>query len=522
MRQSNPSKNNIERSGHVQIRTAVAAIKPLNNLFRCIPRIVRSLIVSEDQKENDTHADEPPPFPPKGARKPVSVSPAAGAGHSDDVPPPFPPTTAKPGPAPSASSLRPEANRLQTGAIHRESPQQPPTAVPLTPLSIPKSVAIAMTVAVSLPLVISTVGTLVSLLADASDVGGVRSAWALRLSFLQNGFALFACVATLRRTKRYWLPIMGSILTVTSWFWLSFTSLPMGLIVVGTVASFVVGIWSFFVVRKPEVRFGFDAQFDPVDSLWQIVRSRIPNLTIAQTPANISRASVLGLSGLCVLGILIGGLLQAHDERVRKSDEARRAEERQAESLANETKQIQETKEKLQRALTQFDVNKGMAADTLYEAWHYNSYYDKVLDEMSREMTMDQQQKLFQLKEMIQPRIDKVHAETEEWLRHIREEREKDSAHVESPEKHDSSELPSSGAVSVKENGFQGKAQINKDGSYSGSYRGDGFSGRSRVNADGSGEGEYEANGQKVRIKANAGGGGTMELNGQTYQIPKP
>ncbi len=354
-------------------------------------------------------ADEPPPFPPKGARKPISGSVVAGTRGTADEPPPFPPSTVKTAPRPSMSSSGPGADRSQAVTVHNGSSPQPPPAVLLTPLSIPKSVADAMTVAVLLPFLLSTAGTL-----------GVCSAPAFWLSFVQDGFALFACVATRCRTKLYWLSVMASVLTLTSWFWLSFTVLPTGLVFVGTVASIGIGTWSFVVIRKPEVRLGFGSQFDPVDWLGQIVLPRLPAFKIAPTPGNINRALVLSLSGLCLVCVPIGGILQDRDEK-------QKAKEYQAETLANKTKRIHEITEKVQTALTQFDANKDMAADALYDA-SGEGYYSDALDQVAGTLTADQQQKLFQLKQMIQPRIDKRRAEAEEWLRKSREEREKREA----------------------------------------------------------------------------------------------
>jgi len=122
------------------------------------------------------------------------------------LPPPIPSrfaSTSLPSPethrTPPVSSPGPQADRLQTEAIHPESPQQPPPDPALTPLSIPKSVAITMTVLAFLPFIISIVG--VSGAAhDAGLVYAGRYAMALWLTFLQNGIAIFACVATLRRT----------------------------------------------------------------------------------------------------------------------------------------------------------------------------------------------------------------------------------------------------------------------------------------------------------------------------------
>jgi hypothetical protein len=310
----------------------------------------------------------------------------------------------------------PVADLFQTVTVHDGLPQHQPTDVPLTPLNIPKSVAVAMTVAVLLPFLLSTAGTL-----------GMCSAPAFWLSFLQDGFALFACVATLRRTKLYWLSVMASVLTLIPWFWLSFTILPIGLVFVGTVASIGIGTWSFVVIRKPEVRYGFGSQFDPVDWLGKIVLRRLPKFNIAPTPGNISRASVLSLSGLCLVGVLIGGILQDRDEKRKKN-------EHQAETLADKAKRTQEMKEKVQTALTQFDANKDLAADTLFEAWkHDNGYYKEVVEEAVRGTTSYQQQKMFQLKTMIQPRIDKDKAETEAWLRKQSEERERREASKKEP-----------------------------------------------------------------------------------------
>jgi hypothetical protein len=290
-----------------------------------------------------------------------------------------------------------------------------------------------MTVAVLLPFLISVFGTLWSLNSYwLNEPGDTRSAMAFRLSFLQDGFALIACVATLRRTKRYWLSAMASVLTLTSWFWLSVTMLPMGLVFLGTVASIGIGIWSFVVIRKPEVRYGFSSQFDPVDRLGQLVLPRFPN--IVPTPSNISRMSVISLLGLCLVGILIGGALHVHDDHIRTLDAEREAKKNEEERLANKTKRIQELKEKVQTALTQFDVNKDMAADTLFGAWDHNTgYYGEALDGMVGELTIDQQQKLFQLKEMIKPRVEKKLAEGEEVLRQWREEREKREASKQEP-----------------------------------------------------------------------------------------
>ncbi len=289
-------------------------------------------------------------------------------------------------------------------------------------LNIPKNIAVAMTMATLLPLLISCCGIIAS---QANHIG-VRSALAFWMSFLQNGFAFCACVLTFRRTKRYWLPAAASILTIVSWFWLSFTMLPFRLLVVGTAASCGIGGWAFYTVRKPEVRFAFGSQFDPVDAAGRFMLSRLA-ANVSPTPGTISRTVVFSLLGLCVIGLLLGGTLHTVDDQLRTREEAQERAKRDAEFQGQKTKQIQAIKEKIQRALTQYDVNNGMAADTLYDA-SGDGFYSETLEQVAGTLTADQQQKLFQLKQMIQPRIDKRHAETEEAWRQLREERERREA----------------------------------------------------------------------------------------------
>ena len=285
--------------------------------------------------------------------------------------------------------------------------------------NIPKKIAVAMTVATLLPLLISCCGTI------AYGIGA-RSELAFWMSALQNGFAFFASVMTLRKTKRYWLPAMASVLTMISWFWLSFTVLPIGLVVVGTAVSWGVGIWAFYAVRTPEVQCAFDSQFDPVDAAGRFILSRLA-ANCSPTLGTISRTVVLSLSGLCLVGLLLGGTLHSVDDQLRVREEAEARVKRDAEFQGQKAKQVQSIKEKIQRALTQYDMNKDMAADTLYDA-SGDGFYSETLNQVAGTLTADQQQKLFQLKQMIQPRIDKRHAEAEEWLRKSREEREKREA----------------------------------------------------------------------------------------------
>jgi len=311
--------------------------------------------------------------------------------------------------------------------IHPALPQPSLAAAPVTPMSIPKAVAVAMTVAVVLPFFISFCGVVLlhpELLSQAPvrDIG-VRGEIAFWMSFLQNGFAFCACVLTLRRTKRYWLPAAASTLTIVSWFWLSFTMLPIGLLVVGTAAACGIGVWAFYTVRKPEVRFAFGSQFDPVDAAGRFMLSRLA-ANVSPTPGTISRIVVLSLSGLCVVGLLVGGTLHTVDDQLRVREQSQERAKRDAEFQGQKTKQIQAIKENIQRALTQYDVNKDMAANTLYDA-SGDGFYSETLNQIAGTLTVDEQQKLFQLKQMIQPRVDKRHAETEEWLRKSREERER-------------------------------------------------------------------------------------------------
>jgi hypothetical protein len=192
-------------------------------------------------------------------------------------------------------------------------------------IGVPKPVIIAMIVAISPPLLLSFIGVLVSLGHNAG--GSPRNTLAFWMAFIQNGYALYACVLTLRGTKQYWLPTTASILSFISWFWLSFSSIPLALVFVGTMISIAIGIWSVTVLRKPEVRSLFVFQFDPVESVGQLVLPRLPKVKIDSTPGNISRASVLTLSSLCVIGILTGAILgnpaddwikKLHEESVAK------------------------------------------------------------------------------------------------------------------------------------------------------------------------------------------------------------
>jgi len=193
-------------------------------------------------------------------------------------------------------------------------------------VGLPKSIIIAMIVAVSLPLLASIPGVLAFL---ASNLHGeTRNATASWMTFLQNGFALFACVMSLCGTKQYWLPLTASVLTFVAWFWLSFSTVPLAWVFAGTLVSIGIGIWSFIVLRKPEVRSGFGVQFDPVDSIAKFVLPRLPKFKVEPTSGNISRASVLSLCSLCVVGILIGSLLG-------KGDTAHRTWQREAQPLVD-------------------------------------------------------------------------------------------------------------------------------------------------------------------------------------------
>lgn len=196
-------------------------------------------------------------------------------------------------------------------------------------------------------------------------------------------------------------------------------------------------------------------------------------------------------------------------------------QEYKAKDAAEDAKRVQEFKEGVQRALAQFDANKEMAADTLYEASKGCRSYSHDLDEVMRQLSMDQQQKLFQLKKMIGPRVARDKAKEEAEDDAMVQESERKRGQGEDRENGQASGN-SSGGISAKGGGIHGEARVNKDGSYSGSYQGDGFSARSKMNKDGSGEGEYEVNGKKMHVKANAGGGGSVEVDGREYQVPKP
>lgn len=62
--------------------------------------------MSDDQKNNGMNPDEPPPLPPRAARKPVPPVATTGARRPDDEPPPFPPGFSK---KPSRSAVAPDS-----------------------------------------------------------------------------------------------------------------------------------------------------------------------------------------------------------------------------------------------------------------------------------------------------------------------------------------------------------------------------------------------------------------------------
>lgn len=215
---------------------------------------------------------------------------------------------------------------------------------------VPKSVAIAMVVAVSLPLLLSVPGVLTFLAGNLR--GGERNALAFWMTFIQNGFALFACVMTLRGTRHYWLPMTASVLAFLAWFWLSFSSVPMAMVFAGTLVSVGIGVWSFIVLRKSDTRAVFDYQFDPVNVAGTIVLPRIPKFKIEPTPRNISVAFVLSLCSICLLGIGLGSLLGEGDA----------TSEAYAESLARDSAKAKPLVDLLQKSDGYWDAGNREAA----------------------------------------------------------------------------------------------------------------------------------------------------------------
>jgi len=181
---------------------------------------------------------------------------------------------------------------------------------------IPKSVAVGMTVAVSLPLLVSVPGVVASLTDNLA--GGGRNALAFWMTFIQNGTALFACVMTLRGTTRYVLPSLASVLAVVAWFWLAFSSLPMVLVLLGMAVSVLVGVWAFGTIRKPNIRAAFGSSFDPVGSLANLILPRLPKIHAEPTPANATRFWMLTLPGLCLAALAAGWLLGNPGDSWRK------------------------------------------------------------------------------------------------------------------------------------------------------------------------------------------------------------
>ena len=166
--------------------------------------------------------------------------------------------------------------------------------------------AITIIVVVAIPFLICLLALPMALAGGMS--GGERSTLAVFLSLIHNGWAIFLAIGVLR-SKHYWMAFTASLLTCLSWFWLYFSPPMISLSLAGTLVAIPVGVWTFYAFRRPQVMAGFENQFDPLRSVTEFVRSRLPNLTESQADKVAERSIVFGSPVICVMGLLAGIML---------------------------------------------------------------------------------------------------------------------------------------------------------------------------------------------------------------------
>ncbi len=401
---------------------------------------------------------------------------------------------------------------------------------PAEPQSVSlKPVLIAMIVAASLPLVVCSGGFLEVLLAPLT--GETMITIALGLTALQNGWVLFACITTLRGRRTYLFPLTASVAVFVAWFWTAFTPLSVGFQILGTLISIPIGLWSFTVLRTPEVRSEFDGQSDPVEPIGRMIIARLPKLKLDPTPQNINRVSVIGLSGLAVLGLLLGRVFAPADEdaKTRKEYDAKnKADLEHYVQMFKDGNQRWDSGKKDDAVELYLKVLSGDAPGSFRIQYHkeFSTLYHRAINYrvekagaesvrgLIREALRDRVVLSLDSKEanaIVAQETTKYDKEQDQQLREFNAKEKEDRDQEAADKGGVAASGGRTGSVSVKGDDAEGKATFNADGSYSGSYRGKGFSGKSKMNADGSGVGEYEVDGKKMRVKVDGKGGASVE-----------
>ncbi len=96
-----------------------------------------------------------------------------------------------------------------------------------------------------------------------------RNGVLLALTLLHNGLAMFGLGQTLSPNRRYGFAVLGSLLALPSWGWLLFTTAPIAVTLLGTLAGLSVGFWGVVVLKNPQVRAQFKDEWMPAEKWWQ-------------------------------------------------------------------------------------------------------------------------------------------------------------------------------------------------------------------------------------------------------------